>query len=137
MDLFIEYFQSKKHQLILQHLSLKVSDYFSNIHVHKGVFFFVFFFNFFNVCFVLFIGIVDTVDHGEMNGFSRQDTESSVITTRTQLTFDFHRLNVLLLRAVVKDNGLVVGRKIATATMTEAKIHANVGMLSRLKFLIS
>ncbi|KAL1131084.1 hypothetical protein AAG570_012321, partial [Ranatra chinensis] len=47
-------------------------------------------------------------------------------TIRTQLTFDFHRLNILLLRAVVSDSGLV-GRKIATSTMTEAKIHANVG----------
>jgi vacuolar protein sorting-associated protein 13D len=46
--------------------------------------------------------------------------------TRTELTFDFHRLNVLLLRAVVKECGLV-GRKIGTATMTEAKIQATVG----------
>lgn len=68
----------------------------------------------------------DTVDHGEMNGFRHQDSVPNIITTRTQLTFDFHRLNVLLLRAVVKDGGLV-GRKIATATMTEAKIHASVG----------
>lgn len=46
--------------------------------------------------------------------------------TRTELTFDFHRLNILLLRAVMKDGG-VVGRKIGTATMTEAKVQATVG----------
>lgn len=45
----------------------------------------------------------------------------------TELTFDFHRLNVLLLRGVVKD-GSVQGRKICTATMSEAKIQATVGM---------
>ncbi|XP_047110726.1 vacuolar protein sorting-associated protein 13D [Schistocerca piceifrons] len=46
--------------------------------------------------------------------------------TRTEVTFDFHRLNVLLLRAVVRD-GTIVGRKIATATMSQAKILATVG----------
>ncbi|KAB0794994.1 hypothetical protein PPYR_11833 [Photinus pyralis] len=44
---------------------------------------------------------------------------------RTELTFDFHRLNVLLLRGVVKD-GAVYGKKIATATMSGAKIRATV-----------
>lgn len=46
----------------------------------------------------------------------------------TQLTFDFHRLNVLLLRGIAKD-GFVVGKKICTATMSEAKIQAVVGNL--------
>ncbi|XP_063232383.1 intermembrane lipid transfer protein Vps13D [Bacillus rossius redtenbacheri] len=46
--------------------------------------------------------------------------------TRLEVTFDFHRLNVLLLRAVFKD-GIVVGRKIGTATMSDARIHATVG----------
>jgi len=46
--------------------------------------------------------------------------------TPTELTFDFHRLNILLLRAIMKDCG-VVGRKIGTATMTEAKVQATVG----------
>lgn len=45
----------------------------------------------------------------------------------TELTFDFHRLNVLLLRGVVRD-GCVVGKKICTATMSEAKIQASVGV---------
>ncbi|CAG2068951.1 unnamed protein product, partial [Timema podura] len=45
---------------------------------------------------------------------------------RTELTFDFHRLNVLLLRAVVKE-GAVSGRKIGTAMLSEAKIQATLG----------
>ncbi|XP_017302517.2 uncharacterized protein LOC108253306 [Diaphorina citri] len=47
-------------------------------------------------------------------------------STRTELAFDFHRLNVLLLRAVAKDN-VIVAKKIATATMSEAKVQATVG----------
>ncbi|KAF7280409.1 hypothetical protein GWI33_006075 [Rhynchophorus ferrugineus] len=50
--------------------------------------------------------------------------ESASIGT-TQLTFDFHRLNVLLLRGVIKD-GVLYGKKICTATMSEAKVHATV-----------
>ena len=45
---------------------------------------------------------------------------------RTEITFDFHRLGVLLLRAAVHE-GTVVARKIATATISEAKIQATVG----------
>lgn len=52
-----------------------------------------------------------------------QSTETKSTSTRTEITFDFHRLNVLLLRAVVQDNHLV-GQKIATATMTDARIQA-------------
>jgi vacuolar protein sorting-associated protein 13D len=44
----------------------------------------------------------------------------------TELTFDFHRLNVLLLRGVVRD-GVLYGKKICTATMSDAKIQATVG----------
>lgn len=44
----------------------------------------------------------------------------------TELTFDFHRLNILLLRGMSKD-GTIVGKKICTATMSEAKIQATVG----------
>ncbi|KAJ6645642.1 Vacuolar protein sorting-associated protein 13D [Pseudolycoriella hygida] len=45
---------------------------------------------------------------------------------RTEITFDFHRLNVLILRALMRDNFLV-GRKVGTFTMTEARIHATLG----------
>ncbi|XP_073974267.1 vacuolar protein sorting 13D isoform X3 [Rhodnius prolixus] len=65
----------------------------------------------------------------ECSDYSNSDESNSIstpITTRTQVTFDFHRLNVLLLRAVATEAG-VIGRKIATATMIEAKIHANIG----------
>ncbi|XP_012282695.1 vacuolar protein sorting-associated protein 13D isoform X2 [Orussus abietinus] len=44
-------------------------------------------------------------------------------STRIEVSFDFHRLNVLLLRAVVQESGLV-GQKIATATMCDARIQA-------------
>ncbi|XP_012135558.1 vacuolar protein sorting 13D isoform X2 [Megachile rotundata] len=57
---------------------------------------------------------------------SSQSTESKV-STRTEITFDFHRLNVLLLRAVMQDNHLV-GQKIATATMCDARIQATLAV---------
>ncbi|XP_056631377.1 intermembrane lipid transfer protein Vps13D [Diorhabda sublineata] len=43
----------------------------------------------------------------------------------TQIMFDFHRLNVLLLRGVIKDGNLY-GKKIGTATMSSAKIQATI-----------
>lgn len=42
---------------------------------------------------------------------------------RTEITFDFHRLNVLVLRALMRDQFLL-GRKVGTFTMSEARIHA-------------
>ncbi|XP_043510420.1 vacuolar protein sorting-associated protein 13D isoform X2 [Frieseomelitta varia] len=57
---------------------------------------------------------------------SNQTTEPKV-STRTEITFDFHRLNVLLLRAVMQDNHLV-GQKIATATMCDARIQATLSV---------
>lgn len=60
------------------------------------------------------------------DSLSSQSTEKSMLT-RTEITFDFHRLNVLLLRAVVQDNHLV-GQKIATATMSDARIQATLGV---------
>lgn len=57
------------------------------------------------------------------NSLSSQSTEIRSMSTRTEITFDFHRLNVLLLRAVMQDNHLV-GQKIATATMSDARIQA-------------
>ncbi|XP_063378533.1 intermembrane lipid transfer protein Vps13D [Cydia fagiglandana] len=52
-------------------------------------------------------------------------TEDEVKEVRTEITFDFHRLGVLLLRAAVHD-GAVVAKKIATATVSEARIQATV-----------
>lgn len=53
-------------------------------------------------------------------------TRACAQEVRTEITFDFHRLGVLLLRAAVRD-GAVVARKIATATVCEARIQATVG----------
>lgn len=50
----------------------------------------------------------------------------SEATVRTEITFDFHRLNVLILRAIMRDSFLV-GRKVGTFTMSEARIHATLG----------
>lgn len=75
------------------------------------------------------------IGDGEMEGMGTDDisaasslpsTNHPPTTTRVQLMFDFHRLNILLLRAVLKDN-VMIGRKIATATMSQAKISATVG----------
>lgn len=42
----------------------------------------------------------------------------------TDITFDFHRLTILLLRSVVKEE-MLMGRKVATLTVTGAHISAN------------
>lgn len=57
---------------------------------------------------------------------SSENTNKKTSTVRTEITFDFHRLSVLVLRAVMRDSFLV-GRKVATFTMSEAKIHATLG----------
>uniref|UniRef100_A0A2M4A0B1 Putative vacuolar protein n=1 Tax=Anopheles triannulatus TaxID=58253 RepID=A0A2M4A0B1_9DIPT len=62
----------------------------------------------------------DTVDAGEAVGSEPGNP------VRLEITFDFHRLNVLVLRALIRDNYLV-GRKVGTFTMSEAKIHATLG----------
>lgn len=46
--------------------------------------------------------------------------------TRTEITFDFNRLNVLVLRAIMRDDFLI-GRKVGTFTMSETRIHATLG----------
>ncbi|KAI8116294.1 Vacuolar protein sorting-associated protein 13D [Lucilia cuprina] len=45
---------------------------------------------------------------------------------KTEINFDFHRLNILVLRSLRVENGNV-GRKVGTLTMSEAKIHATLG----------
>lgn len=52
--------------------------------------------------------------------------DGPVMPIRTEITFDFHRLNVLVLRALMRD-GFLVGRKVGTFTMSEARIHATLG----------
>lgn len=59
--------------------------------------------------------------------YTEQTGYSNPITSiRTEITFDFHRLNVLVLRAIKRDN-YFVGRKVGTFTMSEAKISATLG----------
>lgn len=57
---------------------------------------------------------------------SSTEPPNKSLTIRTEITFDFHRLNVLVLRAVMRDT-YMVGRKVGTFTMSEAKIHATLG----------
>lgn len=67
---------------------------------------------------------------------SLMDDHQSKQLVSTKLTFDFHRLNVLLLRGVIRD-GALCGKKICTATMTDAKIEATVGKKIKItKFLL-
>lgn len=61
--------------------------------------------------------------------------------TTSAITFNFHRLNVLFLRAVMQD-GHLTGQKVATATMSNARIEAKLstntsisGSLGGLKLL--
>ncbi|XP_063707909.1 intermembrane lipid transfer protein Vps13D-like, partial [Culicoides brevitarsis] len=49
--------------------------------------------------------------------------EAPTNPVRTEITFDFHRLNILILRAYMRDNYLVA-RKVGTLTLCEAKINA-------------
>ncbi|XP_078044296.1 vacuolar protein sorting 13D isoform X1 [Augochlora pura] len=65
--------------------------------------------------------------HIERQESMSSQTIDSKVSTRTEITFDFHRLNVLLLRAVMHDNHLV-GQKIATATMCDARIQATLAV---------
>lgn len=71
-----------------------------------------------------------------MRNLIQMDTHKGPPTlTKTELTFDFHRLNILLLRSLNLDSGITMARKIATATMTDAKIHATVGEISFYKII--
>ena len=47
--------------------------------------------------------------------------------SKFQVNADFHRLNVLLMRAEERDHRLT-GRKVATATFSQAKIQATIGI---------
>uniref|UniRef100_T1J4D0 UBA domain-containing protein n=1 Tax=Strigamia maritima TaxID=126957 RepID=T1J4D0_STRMM len=52
---------------------------------------------------------------------------SSETTTRIELNFDFHRLSVLLMRVVSNKDKSCSARKVATATMSGARIWASLG----------
>ena len=65
-------------------------------------------------------------DLNESNDGEADANSLGTVPIRTEITFDFHRLNVLVLRALVRDS-FMVGRKVGTFTMSEARIHATVG----------
>lgn len=69
------------------------------------------------------IHVGPNVSTDEVDG---DDSAGPVTPIRTEITFDFHRLNVLVLRALMRD-GFLVGRKVGTFTMSEARIHATLG----------
>ncbi|KAG1679362.1 Vacuolar protein sorting-associated protein 13D [Nymphon striatum] len=56
---------------------------------------------------------------------SSNTVDNAEIAVKTELSFDFHRLNVLLLRTISND-GAIIAQKVATATMSGAKIHATI-----------
>lgn len=74
--------------------------------------------------------IEQTPSNVEPKGVSEKEASPeappNTMSIRTEITFDFHRLNVLVLRAVMRDM-YMVGRKVGTFTMSEAKIHATLG----------
>ncbi|CAH1798376.1 unnamed protein product [Owenia fusiformis] len=57
---------------------------------------------------------------------STEGSTVSEVATRTECTADFHRLNILLMRAEKKE-GALVARKVGTVTMSEARIQATLG----------
>ncbi|XP_046808377.1 vacuolar protein sorting-associated protein 13D [Lucilia cuprina] len=61
----------------------------------------------------------------KVNATARKDPVG-VEQVKTEINFDFHRLNILVLRSLRVENGNV-GRKVGTLTMSEAKIHATLG----------
>ncbi|KAI9588448.1 hypothetical protein GQX74_004293 [Glossina fuscipes] len=63
--------------------------------------------------------------YNSLNGAEVPESESYE-QLRTEISFDFHRLNVLVLRST-KSEAMCVGRKVGTLTMSEAKIHATLG----------
>ncbi|XP_059469653.1 intermembrane lipid transfer protein VPS13D isoform X2 [Neocloeon triangulifer] len=65
--------------------------------------------------------------HSSATNFGTSIDNLTGVTSKVDLNFDFQRLNVLLLRAVMNENHQPQARKIATATLTEAKIQATVG----------
>lgn len=61
-----------------------------------------------------------------------EDALKTEMNMRTEITFDFHRLNVLILRAVSREN-FTVARKVGTFTMCDARIHATIGKLIKVE----
>ena len=52
--------------------------------------------------------------------------EKKSVPVRVEVSFDFHKLTVLLLRGAYKDKDLI-GRKVCTAVLSDARIEATIG----------
>ncbi|GFQ85231.1 vacuolar protein sorting-associated protein 13D [Trichonephila clavata] len=63
---------------------------------------------------------------GLNRSINEKEETSSKYISRTEITFDFHRLNILLLRAVSQKHSSL-GQKVATATISGARIQATIG----------
>lgn len=62
--------------------------------------------------------------NGNQSGTTVYNTKQmDVSQLKTEISFDFHRLNILVLRSTRIENHYI-GRKVGTLTMSEAKIHA-------------
>ncbi|XP_033641822.1 vacuolar protein sorting-associated protein 13D-like isoform X2 [Asterias rubens] len=64
-----------------------------------------------------------TTMQGDISTFELE----SISSTKTEVTADFHRLNVVLVRGETDQNKHVIGRKVATATVTAAHVWATLG----------
>lgn len=56
----------------------------------------------------------------------RETTNHSSSSQRAEISFDFHKLTILLLRGTLKDKEMI-GKKVGTAVLSHAKIEASVG----------
>lgn len=68
-------------------------------------------------------GKTTSINKTVLEELSKNAQDEENITT--EISFDFHRLNVLILRAVMRDN-FMVARKVGTFTMSDARIHATI-----------
>ncbi|XP_067643224.1 intermembrane lipid transfer protein Vps13D isoform X2 [Eurosta solidaginis] len=66
-----------------------------------------------------------SVDTNTYNTNKKRSDDTNV-NLRTEICFDFNRLNILVLRSINKGE-FSVGRKVGTLTMSEAKIYATFG----------
>ncbi|XP_073839094.1 vacuolar protein sorting 13D isoform X2 [Musca autumnalis] len=68
----------------------------------------------------------NVTNKNERFNYTSQTTDTrSIGKMKSEISFDFHRLNILVLRSTRLD-ALNVGRKVGTLTMSEAKIHATI-----------
>lgn len=62
-------------------------------------------------------------NHRRRNVENIVESSTTLEQLQTDISFDFHRLNILILRSE-KQNDTWIGRKVCTLTLSETKIHA-------------